>query len=424
VSGVSIRIGLIMLAGSLCFARGAFADVVMLRNGGQVRGQLQTAADAPVVVVSTLLGGTVSIDQASIENIERRSLLVEVYESRARDVENSVEARWQLAEWCKANNLRDQRAEQLLMLLDVEPDHQEARTILGHKLLNGNWLTREEWYAARGYVLHGGKWVTQQERDLLMKSEGERAAETAWYPKVRQWFNWASGRNPQRASEGRANFQAITDPDAVPALVNFLGGNNDPEVRLLCVQLLAQMSGPKPVEPLVHKSLYDDEHDVRIAARRAIREDQHSLALEHYVPELKSDSNTVIQRAAVAIRDMGDMTAVPYLIQALVTHHRWKIEVPVGDTASFSVGPNGEVGMNNNQNGWLPAEVQGLAATGQLPYGAIILQPNRPRTTRVVTIKADVKNAEVLDALKKLTGQDFGYNKRSWEVWYQTQAST
>ncbi|MBL8851350.1 MAG: HEAT repeat domain-containing protein, partial [Planctomycetaceae bacterium] len=329
-----------------------------------------------------------------------------------------------LAEWCKANSLRDQRAEQLLLLLDVEPDHEEARGILGHKLHNGKWLTRDEWYAARGYVPHEGKWVTLQERDLLMKSEGERAAETAWYPKIRQWYNWASGRNPQRMAEARANFDAVTDPDAVPALVNFLGGNNDAQVRLLCVQLLGQMAGPKPVEPLVRKSLYDDEHAVRIAARQAIHEDQYSLALEHYVPELKSDSNTVIQRAAVAIRDMGDMTCVPYLIQALVTHHRWKIEVPSNNTQSFTVGPNGEVGMGNGQTGWLPPEVQGLAATGQLPYGAIILQPNQPRTTRVVTIKGDVKNADVLEALKKLTGQDFGYNKRQWEVWYQTQANT
>lgn len=420
---VSIRTALLIL-GSCLAVSGARADVIMLKNGGQVRGQLQTAVDAPVVVIETLLGGAVSIDQSAIENIERRSLLVEAYESRAQDVEDSVEARWRLAEWCKANNLRDQREEQLLFLLDVDPDHKEARSILGHKLHNGKWLTRDEWMTTRGYVLHDGKWVTQQERDLRLKSDGERAAETAWYPKIRQWYNWATGRNPQRAAEGRASFQAITDPDAVPALVNFLGSNNDPDVRLLCVELLARMEGPKPVEPLVRKSLFDDEHDVRIAARNAIRKDQYSLALEHYVPELRNDSNAIIQRAAVAIRDMGDLTVVPYLIQALVTHHRWKIEVPAEETASFSTGPNGEVGLNGNQTGWLPPEIQGLAATGQLPYGAIILKPTQPRSTRIVTIKGDVKNAEVLAALKKITGQDFGYNKRQWELWYQTQADS
>ena len=105
----SLRIGLLVLGGGLWAAASASADVVMLKNGGQVRGQLQSAEDAPVVIVSTLLGGTVSIEQSAIENIERRSPLIEEYESRARDVDDTVDARWSLAEWCKANGLRDQQ---------------------------------------------------------------------------------------------------------------------------------------------------------------------------------------------------------------------------------------------------------------------------------------------------------------------------
>jgi len=123
----------------------------------------------------------------------------------------------------------------------------------------------------------------------------------------------------------------------------------------------------------------------------------------------------VVQRAAVAIRDIGDMTAVPYLIGALVTRHRWKVEVPQSPSVAV-IGGNGS---------WLPPEVEGLARTGQLPYGAIVIPPaTQPRTTRTVTIKGDVKNAEVLAALKKITGQDFGYNKRAWEAWWQTQANS
>ena len=205
-------------------------------------------------------------------------------------------------------------------------------------LHNGKWVTRDEWMTARGYVRHGGKYVTLQERDLLLKSEGERAAETAWYPKIRQWYNWMTARNPQRAAEGRRELPAADRSGCRAGPRQFSGRAPRLDVRLFCVQLLGQMSGPKPVEPLVRKSLFDDEHAVRIAAQSAIRQEQHSLALEHYVPELKSDSNKVVQRAAVAIRDMGDLTAVPYLIAALVTQHRWKVEVPQGPSVSFSSG--------------------------------------------------------------------------------------
>jgi hypothetical protein len=417
-----------LFATGLCLVVAArtSADVVMLKNGGQIRGKLETDEDAPTLIVRTLLGGTVSLDRSSVENIERRSLLIEEYESRARDVAGTVEARWALAEWCKSNSLKEQREEQLQMLLDVDPDHADARRILGHMLHHGTWMTRDEWMTSRGYVLHNGKYVTQQELDLVLKSEGERAAETAWYPKVRLWSSWMSARNPERVAEARANFAALTDPDAVPAIVNFLGDDSDSDVRMFCVQLLGQMPGPKPVAPLVKKSLFDDEHSVRIAARNALRKDQYSLALEHYVPELKHESNAVVQRAAVAIRDMGDMTAVPYLIAALVTRHRWKIEVPSAPGPSVGLTADGQVGMTDASSGWLPPEVQGLAATGQLPYGAIIVPSGfeAPRPKTKITIKGDVKNADVLAALKKITGQDFGYNKRQWEAWWQTQANT
>ena len=407
-----------MLSGTAC----ALGDVVLLKNGGQVRGRLQTSADAPVVVIETLLGGTVAIDQSSIENLEQRSLLVERYESRARAVEDTVEARWKLAEWCKMNGLPSQREEQLLLLLDLDPDHEDARRILGHVIHRGKWVTRDEWMTDRGYVKHNGKYVTRQERDLLVKSEAERAAETAWYPNIRLWFKWATGRNPERASAGLAKLDELDDPDAVPALVNFLGDHRDTQVRLLCVRLLGRLPGPKPVEPLVKKSLRDNEKDVRIAARNAIGRSQYELALQHYVPELQNESNTVVQRAAVAIRDIGDMTVVPYLIPALVTSHRWKVEVPAAPSVAIGRTLDGQFGLG--QSSWLPPEVEGLARTGQLPYGAVVV-PNglEPRITRTVTIKGDVKNSAVLEALKKITGQDFGYNKRAWETWWQTQAA-
>ena len=36
--------------------------------------------------------------------------------------------------------------------------------------------------------------------------------------------------------------------------------------------------------------------------------------------------------------------------------------------------------------------------------------------------KINVKNADVLDALQEITGQDLGYNKRAWAAWWQSQS--
>ena len=39
----------------------------------------------------------------------------------------------------------------------------------------------------------------------------------------------------------------------------------------------------------------------------------------------------------------------------------------------------------------------------------------------MVHVKYDLQNAEVLSALKKLTGESFGFDKRTWRLWWLAQ---
>lgn len=382
----------------LATVTGASADVVVLKSGGQVRGTLQSAQDAPVVIVETLLGGTVSIEQSSIQYVEERTPLVEEYETRARDVAHEVEAHWELAEWCKANGLKEQRTEQLTLLLDVDQDHVAARRLLGHILYLGEWVTRDEWMTARGFVKRNGKYVRH------IKSEAETEAENAWFPTIRVWFTWLLGNRPERAKEAHANFAALDDPDAVPALVNFLGSHQDVRVRLMCVELLSRLPGPKPVFPLVAASLNDSEKEVRTAAVAAIGEDQYAVALKHYAIALRHDTNKVVKRAGVALQEIGDRSIVPDLIKALITGHEQN------HIAYYDLTPN------------VPATMRG---TEHLQYGAIYvnngLQPIPQFVKGQACHKKNIANETVLEALTKITGEDFGFDKRAWTNWWKGQ---
>lgn len=135
---------------------------------------------------------------------------------------------------------------------------------------------------------------------------------------------------------------------------------------------------------------------------------------------------------------MGGLEAtisVPSLVPALVTTED-RIVVFPSEAAAQGVNPGANVGpgpalMGLNQN-WAayltpPVVGPGVVAYGgySVPYlsqdqltGGMIgetAQANRGPTPRVVTYT--YQNVEVLNALVKLTGQDFGYDGGAWRRW-------
>ena len=76
-------------------------------------------------------------------------------------------------------------------------------------------------------------------------------------------------------------------------------------------------------------------------------------------------------------------------------------------------------------NGLAGTQIDMLYRAGQLPYGYIVENSGPPVPAKVVNVKADVRNVQVLNALKKITGEDFGYDQRDWQRWWAVkQAAT
>ena len=61
-----------------------------------------------------------------------------------------------------------------------------------------------------------------------------------------------------------------------------------------------------------------------------------------------------------------------------------------------------------------------MLRSGQLSNGVVVNQANAPafKKTKIVRIKYEHKNGEVLSALRKLAGEDFGYDERTWRLWW------
>lgn len=398
------------------------ADLVQLKSGGELRGSLvkgNSTREPELTIVSTS-GATITVPRSEVEVVQPRSAMIEEYVTRSREIPHTVQAHQELADWCVARQLKTQRVEQLELLLELEPDNEIVHRSLGHVRHDGQWMTREDAMAKQGYVKHKGKFITQLEFELLEKTEAERAAEQEWYPKVKQWMTWYVGRDARRAADAVAALKELREPDAVAALWNYLGEHKNVECRKLFVATAGRISGPKAVRKLSQFLLQESDEPTFRMALDAINPEMKDEVLKTCLPGLKDKSNDVVQRAAIVLSKFGDERVIPELIDALITSHRYKTQVPATSiNLSFGVAANGTATLlPPGSTGTVPSDIEMLNRAGQLPYGYTIQNPNPVTPMKTVTVKAIVRNTRVLEALQKITGEDFGYDQRDWQKWW------
>ena len=402
------------------------ADLVKLLNGGEVRGKIiggthSGRSSYDTIVVETLSGITISVTRGDTKFLTMRPLSVEEYETRVRKMEETLEAHLELAEWCRQQNLTKQRETHLLRVVEFDPHHEKAQTALGRTWHEGAWVDRDEMMASRGYVKYKGKYVTVQELDLIQKSADELAIEREWFQKVKTWHGWLNGRNEDRYRQAMLAVQTITDPHAAPAIIRFFCEDKQRDLRVLGVTVLSKLNGSKGAAGLVKLSLFDPDGDVRYASLNGIAEEDFEFAQTAYIRELKSSLNPVVCRAAAGLARVGDERAVAPLIEALVTSHRYEVQTNTPAAQAYSATTDGNAAVASG--GVLPPEIELAVRSGQLPQGAIIAPPiggvQIPRKTTVMTV--NVPNHDTLTTLQKLTAQNFGFDERTWRLWWAAE---
>lgn len=411
----------ILVAGLLGGAVESRADVLRLKSGAELRGKVvkvDAARTADAVAIELMTGAVVTVLREDVAMQVPRPMAVEEYELRARNVAATLDAHWDLAEWCRQKHLTSQREAHLSKVLEFDPDHERARAALGHVWKEGAWVDYDDYMLARGYVKHRGRYITQQELDLVEKSADELKREQDWMPKVRQWTNWLTGNHVGRSQQGLASLKELREADAVPAVLKFLGEHTSPDVRQLGVQVLARTRGEKAAVALARMVLREGESTIRTAAIEGIDEPCYEKVQALFLRDLRNQNNAVVCRAALGLKRVGDERSIAPLIDALATSHSYQVRVRGAGGQTYS---NGPVGL---QSGSLPPEVEAGLRTGQYPNGVVLLNSPNPADnmlSRVVTVRVDHQNAEVRAALHRLTGQDFGYDERLWHLWWASR---
>lgn len=405
-----------------CIATESSADLIRLKYGGEVRGKIVSSKSSRSghLDIQTVSGAMVSVSEEDIEFITRRSLVYEEYEMKARLTPRDVASLWSLSQWCQKKRLKPQQKKHLAEILELDPQNEQAHRALGHVKREGKWTTQDEYMLSRGYVRYKRKYVTPEEKELLEKSAAEREELHRWHAKISSWSKWLTGRSDKQRQIAVENIRSLADPAAVPALEKVFADHPSRDVRLLYVESLTHFNTPASVTLLVKQGLFDVDSGIRSRAIQAVPETRKQLASSVLVEHLANKQNVVVRRAASALGKLGEKSAIPFLIDALVTTHKYRVQVDL-PTVGFTVGPGGNISQGSQYQ--LPPDIMAGLLTGQIPPENISTQSNPPPVKAVRTVRVNQQNPEVLEALKLLTKVNFGYDKRTWKLWLLSQNS-
>lgn len=394
----------------------ANADIVYLKTGGVMRGVIDSSDDdtEDSVTMKLLSGAEIELPAEHISSRQVRPLKFEQYEVRAESLPDTLDAHWKLAEWCREQKLNEQREIHLEIVLAIDPDHRQAHYGLRHTFYRDQWMTREEYDQTRiadGFVKYKGKWVRAEKLESVKSDDAASKAEREWYSKVRVWLNWATGNHPERAADGLNNLKDIDSPDALSALVQFLGKSQRADVRRLFIEIVGKMEGPGPVVPLATLSVREDVRELRELALSMIDEEHYDQARQLVAGDLRDRNNIVVRRAGTVLAKIGDETSVPALIRALVTTHSYKVRVPV---QGYSFGVDGSIPSGSG----LPPEIEIGLRTGVYDSVQVVPLLGAARATKLIPVAVNRENSEVLMALRQITENNLGFDETAWQRWW------
>jgi hypothetical protein len=168
------------------------ADTVLLRDGRKLQGEAKWSADGKKLEVTTRFGSLV-VDRAEVLRIdEEETPEQELLRRRAALAPDDMAGRVALAEFCVEKQLERDAAALLLEVLANEPTGEAAAALapealapfrsaagllgarLDYHLVEGRWLAPDDYYPARGFVRHRGRWV---HRELVETIDDIEAAE-------------------------------------------------------------------------------------------------------------------------------------------------------------------------------------------------------------------------------------------------------
>jgi hypothetical protein len=404
----------------MMFSSVSTADTIHTTVGGKIEGTIldDESDDARVVIVTK--AGKQSFPRRIIESIDVRSdNREETYKDAVKRFGKDAEEQFQLGLWCQQRKYRKEATEHFRRAIAADPNHAGAREKLGYQKVGDGWKTIEEIKTEQGLVKNSqGKWVLPQQKEEAEQKAAAAKLRQEYFNRVRTLLRLAKGENAQKAGTALSQLKAIRDPAAIEALMKYLG---DKQASLTehqtLVEILSSIEDSEATAALVKVATESDNEDVRRAAVEALKPRKSEALLKTLAGILKNKDNRRINAAAEALGELGDETVVAALIDALSTKHTYTKYTTADEVFApqFTGGPQAAFTPVLRPDGTVVMIPNNL----QLGQGGAVVKDSPP-AQRVIEVTH--KNKEVLNALLKLTEQDFGFDKKRWLAWLKTHS--
>ena len=239
---------------------------------------------------------------------------------------------------------------------------------------------------SHGYHRYQGSWKTEQEILLLKKAEiitKKKVEARQRLERLRRDLE-KSESSEQVAEEIRR----IEDPFSVLALRAAMNAEPVPRVRLLYVEALGNIDTGDAIGALLSLVLDHPDSEVRWSAIGRLEKRESIQVVPPLIAALQGNDIQRINRAAFALKTLGDESAVQPLMRVLITQQVVTTGVGSGGKTSATFSPTG-----------------GGLALGSSQKKKIVVS----------------QNVHVLEALTTLTSKNFGWDQSSWLLWFQNQ---
>ncbi len=435
------QLAMVVLAG--CSLVGpARADRIIVRNGPPIKGKaIVDEAHPDQYLVFGERGKTpIIMKRERVARIDPEPSVLDGYAERRKALPRTgnaaaaARAEYDLAAWCEEHRLPDLASVHNEAAIRRDPSFGPAHRKLGHVEHEGKWLTPTEVKIAQGYTLYKGRWITPEEKAEHDSEASATAEQQSWVRRLRILRQAIAGTVEGRARDAENQLLEIRDAAAVRPIIRVFGTDDDPSLRKLAARALGGIPGQEASAALVARLLAESDDDVRTATMAALVKSAEPNVVPKLVQGLRSTSLAVVNRAAWALGNLNAVTAVPKLIPVLVSSEIQTVWVPQPGSPGSGLGslaPGSNFAMGNRTLS-IPVLTGPTVGPGAVAFGATSVpvsnygggfNVNMNAASQGPTpqyVEVNHRNVEVLTALMKLTGQDFGYDVATWNRWLST----